>query len=62
MNILKAFWRRLTSPSKVAVGLVLFMGFMGGLLFWGRIQYRYGSDKYRRVLFGLSRADCKRNS
>ncbi|NVP01465.1 NapC/NirT family cytochrome c, partial [Photobacterium damselae subsp. damselae] len=35
MKLLKTFWRRLKSPSKVAVGIVLFMGFMGGLLFWG---------------------------
>ncbi|EAS44495.1 cytochrome C [Photobacterium profundum] len=35
MNIIKAFWKRLRSPSKVAVGVVLLMGFMGGLLFWG---------------------------
>ena len=35
MKLLKTFWLRLKTPSKVAVGLVLFMGFMGGLLFWG---------------------------
>lgn len=35
MKILKAFWKRLISPSKAAVGVVLFMGFAGGLLFWG---------------------------
>ena len=35
MKLLKAFWKRLTSPSKAAVGVVLFMGFAGGLLFWG---------------------------
>ena len=35
MNLLKVFWTRLTSPSKAAVGVVLFMGFIGGLLFWG---------------------------
>ncbi len=35
MKTLKAFWKRLTSPSKAAVGLVLFMGFAGGLIFWG---------------------------
>ncbi|MCG3723915.1 NapC/NirT family cytochrome c [Vibrio cincinnatiensis] len=35
MKLLKAFWRRLTAPSKAAVGVVLFMGFIGGLLFWG---------------------------
>ncbi|WP_163933521.1 NapC/NirT family cytochrome c [Paraferrimonas sp. SM1919] len=31
----KQFWAVLKRPSKAAVGLVLFMGFMGGLLFWG---------------------------
>ncbi len=35
MNLLKAFWQRLLRPSKAAVGVVLFMGFIGGLLFWG---------------------------
>ena len=35
MKLLKAFWKRLASPSKTAVGVVLFMGFAGGLLFWG---------------------------
>lgn len=35
MKLLKAFWKRFTSPSKAAVGVVLFMGFAGGLLFWG---------------------------
>ena len=35
MNLLKVFWTRLISPSKAAVGVVLFMGFIGGLLFWG---------------------------
>ncbi|MBM7035747.1 NapC/NirT family cytochrome c [Vibrio ulleungensis] len=35
MKLLKAFWQRLISPSKAAVGIVLFMGFAGGLLFWG---------------------------
>ncbi|MGC9458624.1 NapC/NirT family cytochrome c [Vibrio genomosp. F10] len=35
MKLLKAFWKRLLSPSKAAVGVVLFMGFAGGLLFWG---------------------------
>ncbi|MEI8595032.1 NapC/NirT family cytochrome c [Photobacterium sp. SP02] len=35
MNIIKRFWCRLKSPSKAAAGVVLFLGFMGGLLFWG---------------------------
>lgn len=35
MKILTAFWQRLKTPSKAAVGLVLFLGFTGGLLFWG---------------------------
>ncbi|MDW1503163.1 NapC/NirT family cytochrome c [Vibrio sp. Vb5031] len=34
MKILKAFWKRLSSPSKAAAGVVLFLGFAGGLLFW----------------------------
>ncbi|EOX1765744.1 NapC/NirT family cytochrome c [Vibrio cholerae] len=35
MKFLKAFWLHLSSPSKAAVGVVLLMGFVGGLLFWG---------------------------
>ena len=35
MDLLKAFLARLTSPSKASVGVVLFMGFIGGLIFWG---------------------------
>ena len=35
MKILKAFWKKLSSPSKAAAGVVLFLGFAGGLLFWG---------------------------
>ncbi|WP_394866638.1 NapC/NirT family cytochrome c [Vibrio cholerae] len=35
MKFLKSFWLRLSSPSKAAVGVVLLMGFVGGLLFWG---------------------------
>lgn len=35
MKFLKAFLLRLSSPSKAAVGVVLLMGFVGGLLFWG---------------------------
>lgn len=35
MKLLKKFWKRLSTPSKAAAGVVLFMGFIGGLLFWG---------------------------
>lgn len=35
MALLKSFLKRLTSPSKASLGIVLFMGFIGGLLFWG---------------------------
>ncbi|ANO34423.1 cytochrome C [Vibrio breoganii] len=35
MKFLLAFWKRLKTPSKAAAGIVLFMGFAGGLLFWG---------------------------
>jgi len=31
----KALWTVFKRPSKAAVGIVLFMGFIGGLLFWG---------------------------
>ena len=32
MKLLKAFWKRLSTPSKAAAGILLFMGFAGGLL------------------------------
>ncbi|UJF17186.1 NapC/NirT family cytochrome c [Vibrio sp. SS-MA-C1-2] len=35
MKLLKNLWKRASTPSKAAAGIVLFMGFMGGLLFWG---------------------------
>lgn len=35
MKFLKVFWFCLLSLSKVVVGVVLLMGFVGGLLFWG---------------------------
>ena len=35
INALKALWAVFRRPSKAAVGVVLFMGFIGGLLFWG---------------------------
>ncbi|MFB9846889.1 NapC/NirT family cytochrome c [Oceanisphaera arctica] len=35
MKLLKRFWKRLSTPSKAAAGVVLLMGFIGGLLFWG---------------------------
>ncbi|BEU03141.1 cytochrome c-type protein [Agarivorans sp. OAG1] len=35
MKLLKAFWRKLSTPSKAAVGVVLALGFTGGILFWG---------------------------
>ncbi|GLP95709.1 NapC/NirT family cytochrome c [Paraferrimonas sedimenticola] len=35
MKFIKNFWQRLKTPSKVAVGAVLGMGFVGGILFWG---------------------------
>lgn len=35
MRIIKSFFKRLARPSKAALGVVLFLGFTGGLLFWG---------------------------
>ena len=35
LNLVKAFWRRLNTPSKAGVGAVLGLGFVGGILFWG---------------------------
>lgn len=34
-RLAKTFWRRFRQPSNAAVGLVLAMGFVGGILFWG---------------------------
>ena len=35
MKLIKLFWRRLSTPSKAAAGVLLGMGFVGGILFWG---------------------------
>ena len=35
MKLIRKFWRRLATPSRAAVGVVLGMGFVGGILFWG---------------------------
>ncbi len=34
-RLLGAFWRRLSKPSNAAAGVLLGMGFVGGILFWG---------------------------
>jgi len=35
MNIIKKIWRTLSTPSKAGVGIVLALGFIGGVVFWG---------------------------
>ena len=35
MKLIKDFWRRLSAPSKAASGVLLGLGFVGGILFWG---------------------------
>ena len=35
MKLVKIFWQRLSRPSKAASGVLLGMGFVGGILFWG---------------------------
>lgn len=34
-KLIKKFWRRLSTPSKAAAGVLLGFGFVGGILFWG---------------------------
>jgi cytochrome c-type protein NapC len=34
-QLAKIFWRRLSRPSKAASGILLGLGFVGGILFWG---------------------------
>ena len=34
-RLIKTFWRRLSTPSKAAAGILLGFGFVGGILFWG---------------------------
>ena len=34
-QLLKTFWRRFSRPSKAAAGVLLGLGFVGGILFWG---------------------------
>ena len=35
MGAIKRFFQPLTRPSKATLGFILFLGFIGGLLFWG---------------------------
>ncbi len=35
MKLVKIFWQRLSRPSKAASGVLLGLGFVGGILFWG---------------------------
>jgi len=35
MKLVKTFWQRLSKPSKAASGVLLGLGFVGGILFWG---------------------------
>ncbi|NRA53644.1 MAG: cytochrome c3 family protein [Gammaproteobacteria bacterium] len=35
MKLLKKIWRTLSAPSKAGVGLILALGFIGGVVFWG---------------------------
>ena len=35
MKLVKTFWRRLSTPSKAGSGVLLGLGFVGGILFWG---------------------------
>jgi cytochrome c-type protein NapC len=34
-QLVKIFWQRLSRPSKAASGVLLGLGFVGGILFWG---------------------------
>lgn len=34
-QLIITFWRRLSRPSKAAAGVLLGLGFVGGILFWG---------------------------
>ena len=35
MKLLRRFWTKLSTPSSAASGVVIALGFMGGILFWG---------------------------
>ena len=34
-KLVKIFWRRLARPSRAAAGVLIGLGFIGGILFWG---------------------------
>lgn len=34
-QLIKNFWRKLSTPSRAAAGLLLALGFTGGIMFWG---------------------------
>ncbi len=35
MKLIRIFWRKLSTPSKAAAGVLLGLGFVGGIVFWG---------------------------
>ena len=34
-QLIKSFWKKLSTPSKAATGVILGLGFAGGIMFWG---------------------------
>jgi len=34
-KLIKSFWKKLSTPSKAAAGVLLGLGFVGGIIFWG---------------------------
>ena len=38
-KLIKAFWKWFRSPSKMAVGTLILLSALGGILFWGGFIY-----------------------
>lgn len=55
----RRFWQALARPSKVAVGLVLAMGFAGGIIFWG--GFNWGMEKTNTEEFCISCHEMQAN-
>ena len=49
-------WRILTTPAAtLSLGFLTLGGFVGGVMFWGALQHRAGTDQHRAVLHLLPR-------
>lgn len=58
-GFVRRFWCALATPSRVAVGLVLAMGFVGGIIFWG--GFNWGMELTNREEFCIGCHEMEAN-